>query len=135
MFLAVFSNSLREEVLENNSTRTVLKIPAVLAPYKAAILPLVKKDGLQEIAREIENKLQLEFNVLYDEKDAVGRRYRRQDAIGTPFCITVDHQTKEDESVTLRYRDSMDQIRVPIKNLSATIDKDISMKFWLQKLS
>ena len=135
MFLAVFSNSLKEEVLENNSTRTVLKIPAVLAPYKAAILPLVKKDGLQEIAREIENKLQLDFNVLYDEKDAVGRRYRRQDAIGTPFCITVDHQTKEDDSVTLRYRDSMDQIRVPIKNLSATIDKDISMKFWLQKLS
>jgi glycyl-tRNA synthetase len=135
MFLAVFSNSLKEEVLENNSTRTVLKIPAVLAPYKAAILPLVKKDGLQEIAREIENKLQLEFNVLYDEKDAVGRRYRRQDAIGTPFCITVDHQTKEDDSVTLRYRDSMDQIRVPIKNLSATIDKVISMKFWLQKLS
>jgi glycyl-tRNA synthetase len=135
MFLAVFSNSLKEEVLENNSTRTVLKIPAVLAPYKAAILPLVKKDGLQEIAREIENKLQLEFNVIYDEKDAVGRRYRRQDAIGTPFCITVDHQTKEDDSVTLRYRDSMDQIRVPIKNLSATIDKVISMKFWLQKLS
>ena len=77
----------------------------------------------------------MEFKVLYDEKDAVGRRYRRQDAIGTPFCITVDHQTKEDESVTLRYRDSMDQIRMPIKSLSATIDKDISMKFWLQKLS
>ena len=135
MFLAVFSSSLKEEVLENNTTRKVLKIPTVLAPYKAAILPLVKKDGLQEIANEIKNSLQFEFNVIYDEKDAVGRRYRRQDAIGTPFCITVDHQTKEDQSVTMRYRDSMDQIRVPIDNLATIINKETSMKFWLQKLS
>ena len=134
MFLAVFSSSLKEEVLENNNTRKVLKIPTVLAPYKAAILPLVKKDGLQEIADEIKNSLQFEFNVIYDEKDAVGRRYRRQDAIGTPFCITVDHQTKEDQSVTLRYRDSMEQIRVPIDNLATIINKDTSMKFWLKKL-
>ena len=134
MFLAVFSSSLKEEVLENNTTRKVLKIPTVLAPYKAAILPLVKKDGLQEIADEIKNSLQFEFNVIYDEKDAVGRRYRRQDAIGTPFCITVDHQTKEDQSVTLRYRDSMEQIRVPIDNLATIISKDTSMKFWLKKL-
>ena len=88
MFLAVFSNSLKNEVLENNSTRTVLKLPAVLAPTKAAILPLVKKDGLPEIAQEILKDLQWDFHVSYDEKDAVGRRYRRQDAIGTPFCIT-----------------------------------------------
>ena len=134
MFLAVFSSSLKEEVLENNTTRKVLKIPTVLAPYKAAILPLVKKDGLQEIANEIKNSLQFEFNVIYDEKDAVGRRYRRQDAIGTPFCITVDHQTKEDQSVTMRYRDSMDQIRVPIDNLATIINKETSMKFWLKKL-
>ena len=134
MFLAVFSSSLKEEVLENNNTRKVLKIPTVLAPYKAAILPLVKKDGLQEIANEIKNSLQFEFNVIYDEKDAVGRRYRRQDAIGTPFCITVDHQTKEDQSVTMRYRDSMNQIRVPIDNLATIINKETSMKFWLKKL-
>ena len=134
MFLAVFSSSLKEEVLENNTTRKLLKIPTVLAPYKAAILPLVKKDGLQEIANEIKNSLQFEFNVIYDEKDAVGRRYRRQDAIGTPFCITVDHKTKEDQSVTMRYRDSMDQIRVPIDNLATIINKETSMKFWLKKL-
>ena len=134
MFLAVFSSSLKEEFLENNTTRKVLKIPTVLAPYKAAILPLVKKDGLQEIANEIKNSLQFEFNVIYDEKDTVGRRYRRQDAIGTPFCITVDHQTKEDQSVTMRYRDSMDQIRVPIDNLATIINKETSMKFWLKKL-
>ena len=134
MFLAVFSSSLKEEVLENNNTRKVLKIPTVLAPYKAAILPLVKKDGLQEIANEIKNSLQFEFNVIYDEKDAVGRRYRRQDAIGTPFCITVDHQTKEDQSVTMRYRDSMNQIRVPIDNIATIINKETSMKFWLKKL-
>ena len=89
---------------------------------------------MQEIANEIKNSLQFEFNVIYDEKDAVGRRYRRQDAIGTPFCITVDHKTKEDQSVTMRYRDSMDQIRVPIDNLATIINKDTSMKFWLKKL-
>src|SRR5690606_39375006 len=92
LFLAIFSNSLQEENLEDGSTRTVLKLPAVLAPTKAAVLPLVKKDGLPEVAREIIEDLKWDFNVAYDEKDAVGRRYRRQDALGTPFCITVDHQ-------------------------------------------
>jgi glycyl-tRNA synthetase len=91
MFLAVFSNSLQEEELENGTTRTVLKLPAVLAPTKAAVLPLVKKDGLPEVARKIMEDLKWDFSVTYDEKDAVGRRYRRQDANGTPFCITVDH--------------------------------------------
>jgi glycyl-tRNA synthetase len=134
MFLAVFSNSLKEEALENNSTRTVLKIPSVLAPYKAAVLPLVKKDGLPEIAQTILKDLQWDFNVIYDEKDAVGRRYRRQDAIGTPFCVTVDHQTLEDNTVTLRYRDSMKQIRVEKKELSKIINQEVAAKNWLNKL-
>ena len=134
MFLAVFSNSLQEEALENNSTRTVLKIPSVLAPYKAAVLPLIKKDGLPEIAQTILKDLQWDFNVIYDEKDAVGRRYRRQDAIGTPFCITVDHKTLEDDTVTLRYRDSMEQIRVKKKELSKIINQEVAAKNWLNKL-
>ena len=103
MFLAVFSNSLQEEELENGTSRTVLKLPAVLAPTKAAILPLVKKDGLPEVAREIVEELKWDFNIAYDEKDAVGRRYRRQDANGTPFCITVDHDTLTDDSVTMKH--------------------------------
>ena len=134
MFLAVFSNSLVEEELENGTTRTVLKIPAVVAPTKAAILPLVKKDGLPEIAHRIVDDLKWDFNVIYDEKDAIGRRYRRQDAVGTPFCVTVDHQTLEDETVTLRHRDSMDQIRISIGELNPSISKEIDMKTWLQKI-
>ncbi|OAB80055.1 glycine--tRNA ligase [Cochleicola gelatinilyticus] len=133
MFLAVLSTALQEETLEDGSTRTVLKIPSVLAPVKAAVFPLVKKDGLQEIAQEIIEELQWDFNVLYDEKDAVGRRYRRQDANGTPFCITVDHQTKEDQTVTIRHRDSMEQERVAISELSAKINKAVSYKTWLGK--
>ena len=134
MFLAVFSNSLQEEALENNSSRTVLKIPSVLAPYKAAVLPLVKKDGLPEIAQTILKDLKWDFNVIYDEKDAVGRRYRRQDAIGTPFCVTVDHQTLEDNTVTLRCRDSMEQIRVEKRELSKIINQEVATKNWLNKL-
>ncbi len=134
MFLAVFSNSLKEEALENGSTRTVLKLPAVLAPTKAAVFPLVKKDGLPEIAKEIINDLKWDFNVLYDEKDAVGRRYRRQDANGTPFCITVDHQTLEDHTVTIRHRDTMEQERVAISDVKAIIHKEVDMKTWLQKM-
>ncbi|MDG1309490.1 MAG: glycine--tRNA ligase, partial [Flavobacteriaceae bacterium] len=122
MFLAVFSNALTEETLENNTTRTVLKLPAVLAPIKAAILPLVKKDGLPEVAKTILADLQWDFNVVYDEKDAVGRRYRRQDALGTPFCITVDHDSLEDHCVTIRHRDSMEQQRVKIENLKTIIE-------------
>ena len=125
MFLAVFSASLQEEELENGS-RTVMRIPSVLAPYKAAILPLVKKDGLPEISKEIVDALKYDFNVIYDEKDAVGRRYRRQDAIGTPFCITVDHQTIEDQTVTLRHRDSMQQERIAIAELGQVLQKEVS---------
>ncbi len=134
MFLAVFSNSLQEEELENNTTRTVLKLPAVLAPYKAAILPLVKKDGLPDIARKIVEELKWDFNVIYDEKDAVGRRYRRQDAAGTPFCITVDHDTLEDNTVTIRHRDTMEQQRVKIEKLRDIIKKEVDVKSWLMKM-
>ena len=133
MFLAIFSNSLQEEELENNTTRTVLKLPAVLAPTKAAVFPLVKKDGLPEIAKEIIDDLKWDFNVLYDEKDAVGRRYRRQDANGTPFCITVDHQTLEDQMVTIRHRDTMEQQRIAISELKGIIHKEVDMKSWLKK--
>ncbi|MET7028536.1 glycine--tRNA ligase [Sediminicola luteus] len=134
MFLAVFSNSLQEEELENGTTRTVLKIPAVLAPTKAAVLPLVKKDGLPEIAHEIIDELKWDFKVIYDEKDAVGRRYRRQDAAGTPFCITVDHQTLEDKTVTIRHRDTMEQQRVAISDLNTIISQEVDMKNWLKKM-
>lgn len=134
MFLAVFSNALQEEVLENNTTRTVLKIPAVLAPTKAAVLPLVKKDGLPEIALKIVEDLKWDFNVDYDEKDAVGRRYRRQDAVGTPFCITVDHDTLIDDTVTIRYRDTMEQQRVKINELRTIIKQEVDVRSWLMKM-
>ena len=131
MFLAVLSHSLQEETLEDGSERTVLKLPFILAPVKAAVLPLLKKDGLPEIAHKIIEDLQWDYNVIYDEKDAVGRRYRRQDAAGTPYCITVDHQTKEDGTVTLRNRDTMLQERVKIKELSEKMNDSISYKKWL----
>ncbi|WP_370390562.1 glycine--tRNA ligase [uncultured Winogradskyella sp.] len=134
MFLAVFSNALQEEELDNGTTRTVLRLPAVLAPTKAAILPLVKKDGLPEIAHQIVEDLKWDFNVAYDEKDAVGRRYRRQDAAGTPFCITVDHDTLEDNTVTIRHRDSMEQKRVKIEALKDMIKAEVDMKHWLKRM-
>jgi len=131
MFLAVLSHSLQEETLEDGSERTVLKLPFILAPVKAAVLPLLKKDGLPEIAHKIIEDLQWDYNVIYDEKDAVGRRYRRQDAAGTPYCITVDHQTKEDGTVTLRNRDTMLQERVKIEELTVKMKDCISYKKWL----
>ncbi len=131
MFLAVFSNALQEEALENGTSRTVLKLPAVLAPVKAAVLPLVKKDGLPEIAQNIIEDLKFDYNVIYDEKDAVGRRYRRQDAAGTPLCITVDHDTLEDNMVTVRDRDTMEQERVAITDLQKIIDKKVHVRNWL----
>ena len=117
MFLAIMTNAYREEKLEDGSERTVLMIPAKLSPVKAAIMPLVKKDGLPEIAREILANLAPLYNCQYDEKDSIGKRYRRQDAIGTPFSVTVDHQTKEDQTVTVRDRDSMEQVRIPVSKL------------------
>ena len=134
MFLAVFSNALEDEELDNNTTRTVLKLPAVLAPFKAAVLPLVKKDGLPEVAQQIVDDLKWDFNIAYDEKDAVGRRYRRQDANGTPFCITVDHDTLEDNTVTIRHRDTMEQTRVKIEDLRSIIKKEVDVKTWLMKM-
>ncbi len=133
MFLAVLSASLKEEELEDGSSRTVLRLPAILAPYKAAVLPLVKKDGLPEVAQEIIENLKWDFNVQYDEKDAIGRRYRRQDAAGTPLCITVDHDTLEDRTVTVRFRDSMEQKRVPITDLEKVISTEVDFKSWMKK--
>ncbi len=117
MFLAVFSNAYMEEKLEDGSDRVVLRLPAILAPCKVAILPLVKKDGLPEEARKIMDTLKGDFMCSYEEKDSIGKRYRRQDAIGTPMCVTVDNQTLEDHTVTVRDRDTMSQVRVPIDNL------------------
>ncbi len=134
MFLAVFSNSLKEEELENGTTRTVLKLPAVLAPAKAAVLPLLKRDGLPEVAQKLVDELKWDFNIVYDEKDAVGRRYRRQDAAGTPFCVTVDHQTLEDNTVTIRHRDTMEQQRVALDQVKAIISKEVDMRYWLQRI-
>lgn len=127
MFLATLSAALQEETLEDGSTRTVLRIPAPLAPVKVAILPLLKKDGLPEKAREIMAMLQMDHNVQYDEKDAIGRRYRRQDAIGTPLCITVDHDTLIDHAVTIRDRDTMTQERVAIDQLVAVVAGKVSI--------
>lgn len=133
MFLAVLSHSLQDETLADGTERTVLKLPTVLAPVKAAIFPLVKKDGLPEVAQQIVEDLQWNHNVFYDEKDAVGKRYRRQDAAGTPFCITVDHQSLEDHTVTIRHRDTMEQERVAIEDLDSLITKSVSFKAWLKK--
>lgn len=134
MFLAVFSNSLKEEILEDGSERTVLALPPALAPIKAAILPLVKKDGLPEFAEQIVKKLRLDYNVIYEEKDSIGKRYRRMDAIGTPFCVTVDHDSLNDNSVTLRFRDTMEQKRVSVDDLAQIIDKEVNMKYLFEKL-
>lgn len=134
MFLAVLSSAYEEEKLEDGSERTVLKIPPVLAPIKAAVLPLVNKDGLPEKAREILNELKFSVIAQYDGKDAIGRRYRRQDAIGTPYCITIDHQTLEDNTVTIRERDSMEQRRVSVKAVGAEVEAEVDIKTLLKKL-
>jgi len=134
MFLAVLSHALEEETIEEGATRIVLKLPAALAPTKVAVLPLVKKDGLPELARSIVNDLKWKMATAYDEKDAVGRRYRRQDALGTPYCITVDHQSLEDQTVTLRDRDSMTQERISLSDLQNKITDKVSIETLLKKL-
>ena len=134
MFLSVMCKSYEEEKLENGETRVVLKLPAALAPVKLAILPLVKKDGLPEKAHEIMQQLKFHFNCKYEEKDSIGKRYRRQDAIGTPFCITVDHDTLKDNCVTLRDRDTMEQTRVPVDSLLSLIEEKVSLTSLLKKL-
>ena len=134
MFLSVLCGSYEEEKLENGELRTVLHLPAALAPVKLAILPLVKKDGLPEKARAIMDTMKFHFNCQYDEKDSIGKRYRRQDAIGTPYCITVDHQSLQDDTVTLRHRDTMQQERLPIASLLPAIEEKVSITSLLQKL-
>lgn len=135
MFLSVLCNAYEEQDLSTQhkkDSRTVLHLHPVLAPVKAAILPLTKKDGLPELAKDIMRKLKIDFNLQYDEKDSIGKRYRRQDAIGTPFCITIDHTTLEDDTVTLRHRDSMEQERVSIKQLKTIIGELVSWSGLLQ---
>ncbi|MBL4592633.1 MAG: glycine--tRNA ligase, partial [Flavobacteriales bacterium] len=122
-FLAILSAAYTEEKLDDNKERVVLKLPAFLAPIKVAVMPLLKKDGLPEKAREIFDVLKFDYNCVYDEKDTPGKRYRRQDAIGTPYCVMVDHQTLEDNTVTIRDRDTMEQERVAIDEIE-TILKD-----------
>lgn len=134
MFLSIMSASYREEKLENGETRVVLRLPAALAPVKLAVMPLVRKDGLPEKAREIIDSLKFRFHCQYDEKDSIGKRYRRQDAIGTPYCVTVDHQTLEDNRVTLRNRDTMEQERVPVSELDTIIAERVSLTSLLKTL-
>ena len=112
----------------------MLRLPSFLAPVKLAVMPLVKKDGLPEIAGKICTRLKFDFNCQYDDKDSIGRRYRRQDAIGTPYCITIDHQTLEDQTVTIRYSDTMLQERVKIEQLVDMIKEKVSIQSLLKKL-
>jgi len=135
MFLSVLCSSYEEQELQDNDGRVVLHLPKALAPVKCAVLPLVKKDGLPEKAHEIVDLLKFDVACHYEDKDSVGKRYRRQDAIGTPYCITVDGQTLEDNTVTLRDRDSMEQQRVPIDQLPTIIEQQCSLKTLLRKLS
>jgi glycyl-tRNA synthetase len=134
MFLVLMTNSLVEEELEGGQKRTVLKLPPALAPFQCAILPLTKKDGLPELAHEIMDSLKLDFNCYYEEKDSIGKRYRRQDALGTPICVTVDHDSLSDKSVTVRFRDSMEQKRVSISELESIVAGEVSMSALLKGL-
>lgn len=137
MFLTVLCNAFEEQDLstdEKRDSRTVLHIHPALAPIKAAILPLTRKDGLPEKARELLADLKFDFNVQYDDKDSIGKRYRRQDAIGTPICITVDHQSLEDNTVTIRHRDSMEQERIPAVDLETYLTNLVGWKTLLKKL-
>ena len=134
MFLAVLSSSYVEETLPDGSERVVLKIPPVLAPVQVAVLPLLAKDGLPEKARALMDELKFDFQCQYEEKDTIGKRYRRHDAIGTPYCITIDHQTIEDDTVTLRHRDLADQERLHLKEVPEKIKNLLSLSHLLKKL-
>jgi len=127
-FMMLISEAYEEQDLstdDKKDSRVLLKLPAKLAPVKLAILPLVKKDGLPEIARSIMDECKSQFRCFYEEKDTIGKRYRRMDAIGTPFCVTIDHQTKEDNTVTIRYRDSMQQERIPASKVKEIVQQSI----------
>ncbi len=131
MFLLTMINAFEVQDLsdgEKQDSRTLLRLHPALAPVKVAIFPLTKKDGLPEKAKEIMNSLKYDFNCAYEEKDAIGKRYRRQDAIGTPFCLTIDHQTLEDDTVTIRHRDTMEQQRINIKDLQSLIESKVSWR-------
>ena len=134
MFLSVLCGAYKEEQTESGETRVVLSLPPALAPVKLAVLPLVRKDGLDEKAHEVVRLLHLDFACQYDEKDSIGKRYRRQDAIGTPYCITVDHQTLDDNTVTLRDRDTMQQERIAISELHDLIAERTSINTLLKKI-
>ena len=134
LFLSVMSSSLKNEKLADGSQRTVLKIPFELSPVKVAVMPLLAKDGLSEKAVKIYDDLKVHFNAQFDYKDSIGKRYRRQDAIGTPFCITIDYESLEDDSVTIRNRDTMKQQRISVKNLVNHIDGFVSINNLLKKL-
>ncbi|WP_174260192.1 glycine--tRNA ligase [Spirosoma endbachense] len=137
LFLAVFCNAFTKETVgegEDQKERTYLKLHPALAPVKVAVFPLVRKDGLPEKAQEIVKSLRSEFRVVYEERDAIGKRYTRQDLIGTPFCIAVDYQSLDDNTVTIRYRDTTEQIRVPISELKARIGQEVSMERVLEKM-
>jgi len=123
--LMVLSDAYEEEVLEGGDSRVVMHFHPAIAPVTAAVLPLVKKDGIADLAHEIEKELRNDFTTFYDQSGAIGRRYRRMDEIGTPFCITVDYESKDDRTVTLRFRDSMKQVRVPIEELAQRIRNEI----------
>lgn len=133
-FLALISAAYTQEKLENGEERVVMKLHPALAPVKVAVLPLTKKDELTAVAQKIMDELKLDFNCQYEEKDTIGRRYRRQDAIGTPYCVTVDFDSLNDGCVTLRDRDTMSQERVPIAELHSIVDKKVSMKNLLSKI-
>jgi glycyl-tRNA synthetase len=136
LFLYTLCASYKEEEVgegDKKDTRVVLALPPILAPYKVAIFPLTKRDGLPEVARKIIDDLKFDYNCFYEEKDAIGKRYRRQDALGTPFCITVDHESLENQTVTIRHRDSMLQERIPIADIKSILDKAISWKDILSK--
>ena len=135
MFLQVMSAAYTEEQLDGGDSRVVLRLPAALAPVKVAVLPLVKKDGMPEVAQRIVDDLKYDYNVVYDEKDSVGKRYRRQDAIGTPFCVTVDGQTLEDGTVTVRHRDTMEQERVMIESLPSLVEEECSYRKLFRKMN
>ena len=132
--MCIRDSSYTEEKLDNGSERIVLRLPEPLAPVKCAVLPLVNKDGLPEKAQEIVDSLKFHFNTHIEVKDSIGKRYRRQDAIGTPFCVTVDGDTLTEGTVTLRYRDSMKQERVPVEKLREIIEDRVSITSLLKKL-
>ena len=135
MFLAILTHSFQTETLDDGSSRNVMSIPKQLAPNKLAFLPLLRKDGLPEYVIKLMKEFKHEINIIYDEKDAIGRRYRRQDAIGTPYCITIDHQTLEDDTFTLRDRDSMEQKRIKIDQLKKIVEDELTLKSLLKSLN